>query len=346
VAELSSGQGIQYRKREHLNIILDGDMSSVNYSNGFDEYEFVHQSLPEIDLNEVNTGIRLFDHCLAAPILISSMVGGIEDARSINRHLAEAAQTLGLAMGIGSQRCAIDKPETIPTYQVRDIAPDILLFANLGAIQLNNGYSIDQCREAVEMIGADCLILHLNPLQEALQPGGNTNFHGLLHKIEGVCRLMSVPVIVKEVGFGISESVAASLLNAGVAGIDIAGGGGTSFSRVEKLRTTGPASNGIYPFDTWGIRTAESLTMVRRVAPDLPVIASGGIRSGVDAVKAIALGANAAGIGGALLKAATVSAQEVIDLLKDIIEQLRIAMFCIGASKIEQLKGTSLLKHR
>jgi isopentenyl-diphosphate Delta-isomerase len=189
-------------------------------------------------------------------------------------------------------------------------------------------------------------MLHLNPLQEALQPGGNTNFRGLLRKIEDVCRLMQVPVIVKEVGFGISESVATSLFSAGVAGIDVAGGGGTSFSRVEKLRTTDPDSNEIDPFNTWGIRTAESLTMVRRVAPDLPVIASGGIRSGVDAAKAIALGANAAGIGGALLKAATISTQEVVDLLKDIIEQLRIAMFCIGASKIEQLKGTSLLKHR
>jgi isopentenyl-diphosphate Delta-isomerase len=346
VTELSSRQNIQYRKKEHLNIVLDSDRSQENGVTGFEEFDFVHQALPEINLSEVETGIRLFGHKLAAPLIISSMVGGIEEAKSINRHLAEAAQISGLAMGVGSQRCAIDKPETSPTYQVRDIAPDILLFANLGAIQLNNGYSIDECRKAVEMIAADGLILHLNPLQEALQHEGNTNFRGLLSKIEKVCRAIPIPVIVKEVGFGISESVAVKLVEAGVAGIDVAGRGGTSFSKVERLRSTAIVTEEMTPFDTWGIRTVDSLTMARQAVPNLPVIASGGIRNGVEVAKAIALGADAVGIGGALLKAATVSTQEVVEYLNEIVKQLRTAMFCIGTMKVEQLKGSPYLKRR
>jgi isopentenyl-diphosphate Delta-isomerase len=346
VAELSSGQGIRFRKREHLDIFLDSDVSSRELSNGFDEYEFIHQGLPEINLSAVDTRVQLFGRSLAAPILISPMVGGIEEAIGINRNLARSAQALGLAMGVGSQRCGIDDPETTSTYYVRDIAPDILLFANLGAIQLNNGYSVAQCRQAVDMIGADCLVLHLNPLQEALQASGNTNFVNLLSKIEEVCRLMPVPVIVKEVGFGISEPVAAKLLSAGVSGIDVAGAGGTSFSRIERLRANRFTQSLDDPFITWGIRTADSLNMVMRSAPGIPVIASGGIRTGVDIAKAIALGADAVGIGGPLLKTAAVSTQDVIEYLNDIIEQLRIAMFCIGASTVSQLKGSPLLKHR
>jgi isopentenyl-diphosphate Delta-isomerase len=346
VTDLSFGQNIQYRKKEHLNIVLDNDRSLENGVTGFEEYDFIHQALPEIDLSEVDTGIKLFGHNLATPFIISSMVGGIEEAKSINRHLAETAQILGLAMGVGSQRCGIDKPETISTYQVRDIAPDILLFANLGAIQLNNGYTIDQCRKAVEMIDANGLILHLNPLQEALQPEGNTNFKGLLSKIEKICRSIPVPVIVKEVGFGISEPVAVKLVEAGVAGIDIAGRGGTSFSKVERLRSTTIVSEEMTPFDTWGIRTAESLTLVRQAVPNLPVIASGGIRNGVEAAKAIALGADAVGMGGVLLKAATISSQKVIEFLNEIINQLRTVMFCTGTMRIEQLKGSPYLKHR
>ncbi len=333
------------RKRDHLDIALESDISSHWTSNGFDDYEFVHQALPEMDLASVDTSINLFGRRLAAPLLISSMVGGIEEAAPINRNLAIAAQAMGLGMGVGSQRCGIERPEVACTYRVRDVAPDILLFANLGAVQLKNGFSVEHCRRAVEMIEADCLVLHLNPLQEALQPEGNTNFSGLLKRIERVCHALEVPVIIKEVGYGISEEVARRLVQAGVSGIDVAGAGGTSFSRIERLRSSGSACISD-PFASWGIRTADSVCMVRRAAPALPLIASGGIRSGVDVAKSIALGADAAGIGGPLLKAAASSDDEVVGCLEEIVKQLRISMFCTGASTIANLRATPLLRRR
>ena len=215
------------RKEEHLRIALNENVECKAMSAGLEAYRFIHQALPEISLDSVDLSTSLFGKRLSAPLVISSMVGGIEAAKQINQNLAQAAQALGVAMGVGSQRCALDDESTASTYMVRGIAPDILLFANLGAIQLNNGYGVDECRRAVEMIEADALILHLNPLQEALQPGGNTNFAGLLRKIEQVCRELPVPVIAKEVGFGISEDVARKLASVGVAGIDVAGAGGT-----------------------------------------------------------------------------------------------------------------------
>jgi len=342
---VKSAGDILARKKEHLNIALDRDIPSGNLTNGLDKFEFIHQGLPEIDLADVDISLLLFGRHLDAPLVISPMVGGIEEAAFINRNLAEAAQTLGLAMGVGSQRCAIDSPENAATFRVRDVAPDILLFANLGAIQLNNGYSVDHCRKAVEMIKADGLVLHINPLQEALQPGGNTNFAGLLSKIEAVCRALTVPLLIKEVGFGISEKTAARLADVGISGIDVAGAGGTSFSWIERLRSHNPHLQ-TDPFGDWGIPTAESILMVRRAAPGLPLIASGGIKNGVEAAKAIALGADAVGMGGVLLRLAAISAQDVVDFLTAVIHELRTAMFCIGAADLEQLKKTPYLRGR
>ena len=201
---------------------------------GLERYRFIHRALPEVNLDDVDLNLSLFHRCLCAPILISSMTGGTEEASRINRTLAEAAQTTGIAMGLGSQRAAIEHPELIETFRVRDVAPDILLFANLGAVQLNYGYGVDECRRAVEMIQADALILHLNAVQEAVQPEGDTRFAGLTNQIEQVCRALSVPVIAKEVGWGFSEADVRLLVNAGVSAIDVAGAGGTSWSQVEK----------------------------------------------------------------------------------------------------------------
>lgn len=335
------------RKEEHLNIALNTDVEFKEVFTGLEDYQFVHQALPEIDLSSVNPSTILFGKRLKAPLVISSMVGGIEAAARINRNLAQAAQALGLAMGVGSQRCFIDDPETAPTYQVRDIAPDILLFANLGAVQLNNRYGVKECLQAVEMIEADALILHLNPLQEALQAEGNTNFAGLLGKIGEVCRELPVPVVVKEVGWGISEDVAGKLAEAGVAAIDVAGAGGTSWSEVERYRSHTEKGNNIAAaFASWGIPTTESVKMVRRVAPKLPLIASGGIRTGPDVAKVIALGADAAGIAASLLKAANNSAEAVVAALQEVIEGLRIAMFCIGAARLKELKNSPLLQRK
>ena len=335
------------RKKEHLEICLNEEVQFKEQTTGFEEYYFIHQALPEIDLVDIDISVSLFGKSLLAPLIISPMVGGIETATGINRNLARAAQSLGLAMGVGSQRCLLDAPELTKTFQVRDIAPDILLFANLGAVQLNNGFGVEECFNLVRSIGADALILHLNPLQEALQPEGNTNFAGLADKIRSVCNQLPVPVIVKEVGAGISEEAAKELAAAGVSGLDVAGAGGTSWSEIERLRTTGKIANRVASaFASWGIGTSDSVIMARKGAPGLPVIASGGIRTGTDVAKAIALGADACGVAGPLLKAANESFSAVEDYLLELTQELKIAMFCIGASDIDELKYSRFLRKR
>ena len=273
---------LEQRKSDHIRINLDENVDS-GLTTGLERYRFVHQAVPELDLARVNTATSLLGKSLHAPLLISSMTGGTGRAQEINRRLARAAQAHGVAMGVGSQRAGLLRPELADSFRVRDVAPDILLLANLGAVQLNYGYDVEHCREAVEMIGADALILHLNPLQEAVQPEGNTNFSGLLNKIEIVCKTLGAPVIAKEVGWGISEQAARQLAEAGVAAIDVAGGGGTSWSEVEKHRTPTAAQRRIAGrFRAWGIPTAESILMAKRGAPKLPIFASGGLRDGVD----------------------------------------------------------------
>ena len=328
------------RKTEHLRISLEENVRFRNLTTGLERYRFVHQALPEMSRDDIDLSTTLLDKDLRAPLIISSMTGGTEKAETINRNLAIAAQVHGLGMGVGSQRAALEEPGLSHTYQVRDLAPDILLLANLGAVQLNYGYGIEHCQRAVEMIEADGLILHLNPLQEALQPEGNTNFSGLLAKIEEVCRALSVPVIVKEVGWGISEEVAHKLAESGVAAIDVAGAGGTSWSEVEMHRADSQTLRRIAAaFADWGIPTAESIQMVRRAAPGVNLIASGGIRTGVEAAKAIALGADAVALATPFLQPATVSPEAIGEKIREILEELRTAMFCVGARNLQGLKS-------
>lgn len=283
---------------------------------------------------------------LRAPILISCMTGGVERGREINHRLARAAQALGCAMGIGSQRAAIEDPDLAPLFRVRDVAPDILLLANLGAVQFNYGYGVDECKRAVAMIEADALALHLNPLQEALQPEGNVNFAGLLAKIEAICRKLEVPVVVKEVGWGISARVARQLAEAGVAAIDVGGAGGTSWSEVERHRASTTLRCRVSAaFAGWGIPTADSLRQARQAAPTLPLIASGGLRDGIDVAKAIALGADLAGFASPLLKAAAESGDAAHELLTALVEELRTSMFCCGARDLAGLKQVEVVEH-
>ena len=329
----------EQRKDEHLTVSLSEEVALPELTTGLEHYRFVHAALPEIALDEVDPSIVLWGKPMRAPLLISAMTGGTKRATTINRHLASAAQALGLALGVGSQRPAMEDPRQAPTYQVREVAPDIPLLANLGAVQLNYGYGTEECRRAVEMIEADALVLHLNPLQECLQANGNTDFSHLLSKIGDVCRhLHPVPVVVKECGWGVSEEVARMLGEAGVAAIDVAGAGGTSWAMVEGARAPDPMTKQIaMDFRTWGIPTAESLLMAKRGAPSVSRIASGGIRTGVDVAKALALGADLCGIAHPLLRPATISAEAVVTHLSSIIRELRVAMFCVGAKNLVDL---------
>jgi isopentenyl-diphosphate Delta-isomerase len=332
------------RKADHIRINLEEDVRS-GLTTGLERYHFIHQALPELDLAAVDTRVRWFGKTLAAPLLISSMTGGTEAAREINRTLAAAAQRTGIAMGLGSQRAAVENPALAPTFQVRDVAPDILLFANLGAVQLNYGYGVDECRRAVEMIGADALILHLNALQEAVQPEGDSNFSGVMKKIEAVCRALPVPVIGKEVGWGISEQAARQLASAGIAAIDVAGAGGTSWSQVEMHRAKTESQKRVAAaFVDWGIPTAEAIQNVRRAAPHLPVIASGGLRDGVDAAKCLALGASLCGLASPFLKAAAVSLDAALETIAELVRELRVTLFAAGAGSIGELQSTPLEK--
>lgn len=333
------------RKADHIRINLDKDVQFPRLTTGLEHYRFIHQALPEINLADVDTSIELFGKTLSSPIVISSMTGGTDMARRINQNLAAAAQQHGIAMGLGSQRAAIEKPELAYSYKVRDVAPDILLFANLGAVQLNYKYGVAQCQQAVDMIEADALILHFNVLQEAVQPEGDTNFAGLLHKVEEVCKKLPVPVIAKEVGWGFSEQNAHDLANAGVAAIDVAGSGGTSWSEVEYHRApTQFHAQVAASFADWGIPTADAILYASKGAPNLKIIASGGLRDGIDIAKSIALGAIAGGMAGPFLKAADQSVEVVDLLIRQVSSQLRIAMLCSGIRSIEELQKVSLLK--
>ncbi len=331
----------QQRKSDHIRINLQEDVAFKHVSTGFERYRFVHCALPAFNLEDVDTSTMLLGKQLTAPLFISSMTGGAPEACTINERLAEAAQDAGIGMGMGSQRAAIEEPTLADTYRVRHVAPDIFLMANLGAIQLNYGYGPDECRRAVEMIAADALILHLNPLQEALQPEGETRFASLLSRIEAVCRALETPVIVKEVGWGISEQVARQLADAGVAAIDVAGAGGSSWSQVEMYRATGERERQVAAvFADWGIPTAKSLLMARRGALGLPIVASGGIRDGIQVAKAVALGAAACGVAGPFLHAASESTAAVAELIAMLVIQLRVAMFAAGAVDISALQNT------
>jgi isopentenyl-diphosphate Delta-isomerase len=329
------------RKADHLRINIDRDVAAKGVAPGFDDYAFAHRALPEIDFDEVDTSTEFLGRRLAAPLLVSCMTGGTPQARDINRRLARVAQSFGFAMGLGSGRALIEAPDRLPSFEVRSEAPGILLFANLGAVQLNKGYDIDECRRLVELLQADALVLHCNPLQEALQPEGDSCFRGLLGKIEHLCAQAEFPIVVKEVGWGIGVDQVRALFDAGVAAVDLAGAGGTSWSEVERHRIAEPwRARVAAEFAGWGIPTARCLIEARAVAPNEPLIASGGVRSGLDAAKALALGADLVGLAGPFLRAADRGEETAAELARELVETLRVAMFCVGARRITELHGT------
>ncbi|MFH1591161.1 MAG: type 2 isopentenyl-diphosphate Delta-isomerase [archaeon] len=331
--------GMARRKADHVDVYLKKDVD-YRKSAGFDSYEFIHNALPDIDFRSISTSTVFMGKEISLPILISGMTGGQKDAVRINRNLALAAERMRVALGVGSQRIAIRSRSAGKTFEVRHVAPSIPIIGNLGAAQLNKGFGVDECRNAVEAIKADGLAIHLNPLQEVIQ-GGDTDFQGILDRIQVITESLGYPVMVKEVGFGVSEDVGKRLEKAGVYAIDVAGAGGTSWSAVESHLATKERRVLGRLFREWGIPTAACIIMNQERGCVL--IAGGGIRSGLDMAKAIALGADMVSVAGPLLRAALRSADAVENMLRRLELELRTAMFGIGAATIEDLKGNDAL---
>ena len=328
------------RKAEHITVCIENPVQARLMSTGFDDVCLVHKMLPEISLEEIDTSINLFGHRLSAPIVIEAMTGGTEEAAKINRVLAEAAEEYGVALGVGSQRAALEDDNLTYTFRIaRDKAPHAFLIGNLGAPQIVGGDYLENVRRAVEIIDADAFAIHLNSLQEALQPEGEPSFKGLTEKIKEIVRGTQVPIIAKETGAGVACEEAKLLEGLGIKGIDVAGAGGTSWAAVEsyraKMRMDVAREKLGNTFWDWGIPTAVSTVEVSQTTR-LMIISSGGVRTGVDAAKALALGGNAVGLALPFLRPAIEG--KVGDFLETLIGELRTAMFLTGARTVEELR--------
>ncbi|OGM32082.1 type 2 isopentenyl-diphosphate Delta-isomerase [Candidatus Woesebacteria bacterium RIFCSPHIGHO2_01_FULL_44_21] len=329
---------ISQRKIDHLRIATS-EVSQTG-DNGFSKYRFVHNALPEINFDEIDLSTTFLNKKVNYPFFISCMTGGVAEGLKINRNLAGAAQKYGIAMGVGSQRAAVEHPELAKLFMAREVAPDIPLIANVGLVQLNYGFTYKEFQKCVDMIEADALAVHINPIQEVIQPEGDRNFKGLLPKLTKLIDKVLVPIIAKEVGFGVSYDVARRLYRAGIRIIDTAGWGGTSWAVVEGNRRDGYKELGDL-FGTWGIPSAESITQVSKLAKqkrDLTVLGSGGVRDGIEIAKALALGADLVGIAMPFAKAALVSQEAVEKLIERLAMELKVAMFGVGAKNISELK--------
>ncbi|MBO1002300.1 type 2 isopentenyl-diphosphate Delta-isomerase [Pseudogracilibacillus auburnensis] len=332
---------INIRKTEHIRLCLTDNVEGVNKTTGLEGISFIHNALPEINFNDIDLQTDFLKKQLKAPFLVSSMTGGSELASKININLAIASEEKGWAIGLGSTRALLESRAHEESFLIRKHAQTVPLIANLGAVQLNYGYGVEECERIVEMTEADSLVLHLNSLQEVVQDGGDLNFESLLPKIEKVCEKLAVPVGVKEVGFGIDGIVAEKLYRAGISYIDVAGAGGTSWSQVEKLRSKDPLRKAAAEaFNSWGIPTKDCIVSVRSKLPTAPIVASGGMKTGLDAAKAITIGADVIGYARTLLQAATESVESVIEIMNQIEFELKMTMFGIGVPTIEALKNT------
>ena len=341
-----SDDPILRRKGDHLDIVLAGEGRQDRKTTGLERLDFVHAALPELHADAVDTSTTFLAKRLAAPLLVSAMTGGPERAEAVNRNIALACEASGLAMAVGSQRVALESGAAAGIARdLRRHAPGIPLMGNLGAAQLALGYGADEARRLVEMIGADALTIHLNPLQEVLQHEGDRDWRGLLDRIAALADALDVPVGVKEVGNGISAPLARRLAGHGIGLIDVAGAGGTSWAAVEGARHTDPAMREVAAaFADWGIPTAHAVRDVRAACPSVTLIASGGIRDGIDAAKAIALGADMVGQAAATLEAALEGPETLQAHFAVVIEQLRVTMFCVGARNLAALRKTELVE--
>ncbi len=335
------------RKTDHIRISLSQKVQARKTTTGFEDIYFIHKALPEINKQEIELSATVFGHKFSAPIIVGAITGGTREATQINATIAEAMEELGLGMGVGSQRAAIEDKRLEKTFAiVRKKAPTAFLIANIGGVQLVHEYGLKEAKKAIEMIDADAIAIHLNPLQETAQPEGQTNFKGVLKKIKELAKELDKPIIAKETGAGIAAEDAKKLESAGVKGIDVSGAGGTSFAAVEYYRAKRQKSNfqralGDVFWD-WGVPAAISVVEVSQTV-NIPVIASGGIRDGVDVAKALALGASLASLSQPALQAAVKGVKETGNMLSLLMEELRNAMFLVGAESVEYLRKVPIV---
>ena len=338
---------IKERKADHIEICLKETVQASKITTGFEDVLLVHKAIPELDRQKIDISTKIFDYNFSAPFFVGAMTGGTDKATKINIALAEAVEELHIGMGVGSQRIAIDNPKVEHSFSVvREKAPTAFILANIGGPQLVSKYGVKEAKKAIKMVKSNALAIHLNPLQEAIQPEGETNYSNLLESIGRLTKELDVPVIIKETGSGISSEDATLLEEAGVAGIDIAGAGGTSWSAVEYYRAK--ASQDIssqklgLAFWDWGIPTAISLVETVK-SVHLPVIASGGIRNGIDIVKALGLGASLASATYPFLSPATNSSEDVKKVLQYLVQEVRTAMFLVGVDSIQKLQNVPIV---
>lgn len=337
---------LEQRKDAHLDVVLNEDVVPRGPAIGLGRYTVEYDALPEIDLDEVDLSVELLGARLQAPIVVGAMTGGTARAGEVNRRLARAAARVGVGMALGSQRAMIVKPELTETFVVRDAAPELpLLFGNVGAVQLNYGVDASAIARALEVVGADALNLHLNPLQEAVQPEGDTRFGGLVERIGALAEALSVPVLLKEVGAGISARTARTIARLPIAGVEVAGTGGTSWAKVESFRAPAESAQAEVGrrLAGFGISTADSIRICRAALPDRVVVGSGGVRTGMDVAVALMLGADVAALAKPLLEAATESEDAAVRALETLVYELRVICFCAGARSIAELRERTLI---
>jgi isopentenyl-diphosphate delta-isomerase len=345
---------IKQRKKEGIDIPLQKNVQAKTTSTYLEYVRLVHNALPEVDYDDIDTSMTFLGKRFSAPIIIDSMTGGTDEATVINGRLGELAEKYGFGMGLGSQRAGLKSEELAATYSIaRKNAPNAFLIANIGGAQLSKGLTVDEAKRIVKMIGANALVVHLNPLQELIQPEGEPRYKGVLGQISELAKTIDIPLIVKEVGAGISKEVAIKLEMANVSAINIAGAGGTSWAGVEKLRAESLKDDlkkhlGEMFWD-WGIPTASSLLEVRH-AVKLPLIASGGLRNGLEIAKCVALGASMTAMAYPFLQTAARSRESLFAFADTILTELKSTMFLVGAKNISALASsryilTGLLAH-
>ena len=341
---------VKKRKIEHVSIALGQDITAPQRAN-WNDIQFVHQALPEVDLDEIDTSVTFLGHRLRFPIFMSSLTGGHPEVTSINRNLARAAEEYGLALGVGSQRAAIVNPDVAPSYAVtRQYAPNAFLIANIGAPQLiaqsrHPAFRVEQAQQAIDMIGANALAVHMNSLQEAAQPEGDRRSVGEAAALKALTGVLPIPVIAKETGAGVCREQALLLRDCGVGAIDVGGAGGSSMSAMEAARPGSRADGGTANigvlYRDWGIATP--ICVVEAGVARLPLISTGGVRSGLDIARALSLGATLVGMGFPFLKAASESYEQVCALLETVVAEMKVAMQLSGASSIAELQQTDIV---